>query len=289
MAPTRSRSALVLGGGGITGIAWEIGLLKGLRDRGVDLTTADRVIGTSAGSVVGARITSALDLDEMYAEQLQPADSEIGADYGWRQMLGLGVRLVLPASGRGRRRRLGRAARRAHPEPATERLRVFESRLRGPDGTPLSWSDRDLRITAIDADSGSFTVFDRDSGVDLLHAVAASCAVPLVWPAVEIDGHHYIDGGMRSAANADLAAGHDPVVAIVPLTRSVSRYHALPQQLRRTGAARAVWVAPDRDALAAIGRNVLDPAKRMDAARAGARQAAVEAHRVAEAWAVSAP
>lgn len=284
-----TRSALVLGGGGVTGIAWEIGLLTGLRDLGVDLTTAGTVIGTSAGSVVGAQITSAHELDDVYAEQLRPADREIGADYGWRQMLGLGVLLVLPGDGRRKRRRLGRAARRTHPEPATERLRVIQSRLRDPDDGPLPWPDRDLRITAIDADSGAFTVFDRTSGVDLATAVAASCAVPLVWPVVEIDGRHYLDGGMRSAANADLAEGCDPVVAVAPLTRSASRRHTLPAQLARTGASRTAWVSPDRAALRAIGRNVLDPAKRADAARAGRRQAALEAERIAAVWGLSGP
>lgn len=277
-------TGLVLGGGGITGIAWQIGLLKGLRDLGVDLTAADLVVGTSAGAVVGAQLTSDVDLDELYAEQCRPADAEIGGHYGPRQMLGLAVRLVLPATGRGRRRRLGRAARRAHPEPATERLRVIGTRLRTPSGEPMDWPERDLRITAIDADSGSFTVFARDSGVDLLHAVAASCAVPLVWPAVEIDGRYYIDGGMRSAANADLAAGCRSVVAIAPLTRTFTRYHALPAQLERTGAEHTTYVAPDAQALQAIGRNVLDPANRVGAARAGRAQAASVAERVGAVW-----
>ena len=73
------RSALVLGGGGITGIAWMLGLLKGLRDAGVDLTGATTVVGTSAGSVVGAQVTSGHDLDALYAGQLEPPDHEIGA------------------------------------------------------------------------------------------------------------------------------------------------------------------------------------------------------------------
>ena len=277
-------TGLVLGGGGVTGIAWEIGLLTGLRDLGLDLTAADVVIGTSAGSVVGAQVTSEVGLDELYAEQCRPADAEIGADYGLRQMLGLGLLLVLPGEGRTRRRRLGRAARRAHPGPADERLQVFRSRLRTPSDEPISWPERDLRVTAVDADTGSFTVFDRHGGVDLLHAVAASCAVPLVWPAVEIDGHHYIDGGMRSAANADLATGCDAVVAIAPLARSVSRHHALPAQLARTGAARTAYVTPDADALKAIGRNVLDPAKRVGAAHAGHAQAASVVEQLAEVW-----
>ena len=280
-----TRTGLVLGGGGITGIAWVFGLLKGLRDEGVDLTGADVVIGTSAGSVVGAQITGEEDLDEVYAEQTRPGHAELGAQFGTREALTLLALMAMPGNGRRRRSRIGRAARRAHPGPATERLRVIEARMRRPDGSLADWPvDRDLRVTAIDADDGSFHVFDRTSGVDLLHAIAASCAVPLVWPAVEIGGHLYIDGGMRSPANADLATGCDVVLAIAPLPKALSRYHSLPQQLRRTRARRTAWISPDRASLEAIGKNVLDAAMRGGAARAGAAQGRRMASHVAEGW-----
>jgi NTE family protein len=279
-----TKTGLVLGGGGVTGVAWELGVLKGLRDGGVDLTGADTVIGTSAGSVVGAQVTSSVDLDDLYAEQTTPAHAEIGADFGAGTMLKLVALMMLPASGRGRRARIGRAAQKAHPGPATERLRVIGSRLRTPDGDPLAWPDRDLRITAVDANDGSFRVFDRTGDVDLLHAVAASCAVPLVWPPVEIGDRLYVDGGMRSAANADLATGCEVVVVIAPLSRSLSRHHALPQQLARTGAKRTATIVPDAAALEAIGKNVLDPSKREGAARAGAAQGARLAAELAEGW-----
>lgn len=279
-----TRTGLVLGGGGVTGIAWEVGLLKGLRDRGVDVSGADTVIGTSAGSVVGAVVAMGDDLDDLYAEQTRPATGELGADFGPRAQLTLLGLMMLPGSGRTKRARIGRAARKAHPGPADARLKVFETRLRRDDGTLVEWPDRDLEITAVDADSGSFRVFDRTGDVDLLHAVAASCAVPLVWPAVEIDGHHYVDGGMRSPANADLATDCDVVLAVAPLPRALSRYHSLPEQLRRTGARRTAWIAPDKGSLAAIGRNVLDPAMRVGAAQAGAAQGRRMASEVAEGW-----
>ena len=239
------RTGLVLGGGGVTGIAWEIGVLKGLRDEGVDVTGADVVVGTSAGSVVGALVTGE-DLDELYAEQTSPPDEEIGAVFGLRTALTIGVLMVLPGDGRTRRARVGRAARKANPGPGTERLAVFESRLRRPDGSLVEWPDRDLRITAVDAEDGSFHVFDRDGDVDLLHAVAASCAVPLVWPAIEAAGRAYIDGGMRSPANADLATGCDVVLALVPLPQSITKRHSMPEQLRRTGARWSGWISPDK-------------------------------------------
>lgn len=282
------RTGLVLGGGGVTGIAWEIGLLKGLRDGGADVTEAELVIGTSAGSAVGAEITSfERDLEDVYAEQCTPGEPELGAEFGAREMVTLLAYLASPGSGRRRRSRIGRAARRAQPGPADERLRIIESRMRRPDGSIADWpEDRELRITAVEVESGSFRVFDRDSGVDLLHAIAASCAVPLVWPPVEISGRHYIDGGVRSTANADLATGCEVVLCVAPLPQSLSRYHSLPQQLRRTGARRTAWIAPDKDSLRAIGRNVLDPARRPFAARAGAAQGRRMAAAVAEGWPV---
>src|SRR5215218_8042118 len=85
------RTALVLGGGGITGIAWEIGLLAGLADAGVDLTGADLVVGTSAGSVVGAQLTGGAEPGAMYERQMEPPSEEkaarmtrsLLAQYGW--------------------------------------------------------------------------------------------------------------------------------------------------------------------------------------------------------------
>src|SRR5215203_1575582 len=74
--------ALVLGGGGVTGVAWEIGVLAGLAEAGVDLTGADLVVGTSAGSVVGAQVTSGAGIEELYARQLEPPASERVARLG---------------------------------------------------------------------------------------------------------------------------------------------------------------------------------------------------------------
>ncbi|MEO6511403.1 MAG: patatin-like phospholipase family protein [Nocardioides sp.] len=279
-----TKTGLVLGGGGVTGIAWEIGLLAGLREGGADVSGADVVIGTSAGSVVGAVMASGEDLDHLYAEQTTPPGGGGAAVFGTREAVTLLALMLLPGNGRTKRRRIGQAALKAHPEPAHGQVEVFASRLRLEDGTLPGWPERDLRITAVDADSGSFTVFDKSGDADLVHAIAASCAVPLVWPPVEIGGRRYVDGGMRSAANADIAEGCDVVLAVVPLWRAFARRHALPEQLRRTGARKTAWIAPDKASLEAIGSNVLDPSKRMGAARAGREQGLRMAAEVAEGW-----
>lgn len=271
--------ALVLGGGGVTGIAWMLGLLTGLQRAGVDLTTADTVIGTSAGSVVGAQVTSGQSLEELYAGQLEPADTAIGAQLGTAFLLQMGVRIVLPGSARTRRRRLGRGALRAHPGSAEHRVEVIRAGI-GID----AWPERDLRVTAVEASTGRFRVLDRRAGVPVDYAVASSCSVPFVWPPVEYGGTRFIDGGMRSATNADLATGADRVVVLAPLTRGFSKDSRPDRQLARTGAAHTALVAPDAEALAAIGKNVLDAARRADAARTGLRQSAGVLDEVRAAW-----
>jgi NTE family protein len=278
-----STSALVLGGGGITGIAWEIGLLHGLAEAGVDLSDADVVVGTSAGSVVGAQLTCGTPLEQMHAAQLADPAGEIGAAFGRLVLVRYAALLLAPGGSTTKRRRLGRAsvraARRPGAVPAADRIRVIRDRL--PSDT---WPQRDLRVTSVDAESGEFVVWDREGPADLVHAVAASCAVPLVWPPVTVAGRAYVDGGVRSGSNADVARGAGRVVVLAPLPRSLSRSQSVPAQLTRTGATATAVVSPDAAALAAIGRNVLDPAQRQAAARAGHAQAAQVLDEVRAAW-----
>lgn len=272
--------ALVLGGGGITGIAWEWGILAGLLAQGIDLREADLVVGTSAGSVVGAQVASGLDPEERWSTQLAPPDDEIGAVVGRGTMLRLGLAMIGPRTPQKVRARIGRLALRVPTVPEQERIDVIGSRL------PVhTWPERALRVAAVDAHSGGFRAFGRDDGVPLVHAVAASCAVPGVWPPVTIDGRRYVDGGMRSAANADLAAGFERVVVLAPLTRGFGPFTPVPAQVAALRAtARVAVVSPDAAALKAIGRNVLDPARRAPAARAGRAQAASVADEVGAVW-----
>ena len=274
-------SALVLGGGGVTGIAWELGILSGLAEAGVDLTDADLVVGTSAGSVVAAQLTTAGSLADLYTAQVQQSGQEIAAKFG----LGTVLKLVW-ASLRHRDEqralaRVGAFALAARTVSQEERLKVFAGRL-----AVHEWPQRRLKVTAVAADTGEFTVFDRDSGVSMVDAVAASCAVPGVWPPVDVNGRRYIDGGVRSPANVDLAAGADRVVVIAPLTASIRRRGRVDAQLASLPAGtRSVLVTPSAAAKAAIGRNVLDPARRAPSARAGREQAAEVLAAVRAVWA----
>lgn len=274
------RRALVLGGGGITGIAWELGLLSGLAQAGVDLRSADLVVGTSAGSVVGAQILSGVPLDDLYAEQLKDPTGEIAAKMGIGAIAWFLIGSLWPGDERRGRARIGRAAIRARTVPESERREVIERRL-----TSRSWPDQRLLITAVDAETGEAKVFDRDGDVSLADAVAASCAVPLVWPPITINGRRFIDGGVRSAANADLAAGCDRVVVLAPVMIALRRSHRITNQLAGLGpGVRSIVVSPDARARKAIGSNALDPARRAASAEAGRLQAADLKDAVAAIW-----
>lgn len=274
------RRALVLGGGGVTGIAWETGLLAGLREAGVDLTDADVVVGTSAGSAVGAQIRSGTPLDELYAVQLRDATGEIAARMGAGTLARFVIAAAWPGDERKGRARLGRAAMRSRTVPEAERKAVIAERL------PVhEWPERTLLVTAVDAESGERRVFDRDSGVGLVDAVAASCAVPIVWPPITIGAHTYVDGGVASIANADLAAGCDRVVVLAPVDFAMRRSQRIAAQLAALGSqVRSIVITPDAEARKAIGSNTLDPAHRAASARAGHAQAPSVAHAVAQVW-----
>jgi NTE family protein len=208
--------ALVLGGGGITGVAWQWGVIAGLADAGIDLTKADLVIGTSAGSVVGSQLASGADVQERFDTQLAGPGSELATSLAPLVIARWAWAVVSSQSAERAGRRIGRFALAAKTEPFESRREALASRL-PVDG----WPEHRLLIAAVDAQSGERVVFDRDAGVELIDAVCASCAVPGVWPPIAIDGHRYIDGGVHSAANADLAAGADRIVIVAPLGRGL--------------------------------------------------------------------
>lgn len=278
------RSALVLGGGGVNGIAWELGVLTGLYDAGVDLTEADLVVGTSAGAAVAAQITSGADPHELFAAMHVPAErsSERFVDVDHDAFGAMLAELIANAADVGRlRTTIGAMALAAPTVTEAERMEIIAARLPVRD-----WPQRGLIITAVDAESGELVAFDRDSGVPLVHAVAASCAVPGVWPPVTINGRRYMDGGVGSLVNTELAAGYERIVVIAPLIE----FPGLPipgvsdevAQLR--AAARVAMISPDEDALNAIGPNLLDPKRQPAAADAGYRQASAAVDEVGPVW-----
>jgi len=266
--------ALVLGGGGVAGIAWMTGLLAGLADAGQDVTGADLLVGTSAGAAVAAQVGSGLSLDALFARQVDPAlqAREISVEVNMTEVAAEFAALLAGAtSAQDIQRRVGAYALAASTVSEADRLAAVGSRLPSPQ-----WPARRLLLVAVDAQTGETRVFDRDSGADLVDAVAASCAVPGIWPPVTIGGHRYVDGGIRSSDNADLASGHARIVVLSPLGPDSPFPTPLPlrtvvARLRSEGSAVTV-IAPDEASVAAIGTNPLDPATRIPSAEAGRAQ-----------------
>ncbi|MEU4954244.1 patatin-like phospholipase family protein [Streptomyces lavendulae] len=275
-------TALVLGGGGLTGIGWETGILYGLARAGVDLFRADLVVGTSAGSVVGAQLASGLlTPQELYERQLGDASGEAAARIGAGVIARYALAMARSRDAAGYRRRVGAMALAADTADEAERRAVLEARL-----VSHEWPERRLVVTAVDALSGELAAFERDGDAGLVDAVSASCAVPGVWPPVTIGGRRFVDGGVRSATNADLAAGYRRVVIIAPVAMGSGKVPAPSAQAARlrAGGARVLLITPSPGARKVFGRNVLDPARRDPAARAGLAQAAAHAEAAREVW-----
>jgi NTE family protein len=270
---TPTRTALVLGGGGITGIAWELGVLSRLLEAGVAVGDADLVVGTSAGSVVGTMVRLGR-VDDGLREQFEDvAELPSGSIDPEVFQQTLGQALAGATSQQEARARIGALARET-PVVADEPELVTTMRARFGDA---AWPDRALTVCTVDATDGAFRPLDAGSGVDLYRAVAASCSVPVVWPTVEVDGRPTMDGGVRSGTNADLADDHDrvlvlscgPELDVSPLGPSLPQVVAA-----RRAAGREVFVIEaDAESLRAFGTDVLATGTRGPAAEAGRRQA----------------
>ncbi|MGB3696858.1 MAG: patatin-like phospholipase family protein [Gordonia sp. (in: high G+C Gram-positive bacteria)] len=300
--------ALVLGGGGAAGNAWEIGVVAGLAEAGFDLTReADLMIGTSAGATSAAQLRSGVPVSDLLASALAPPPSQASSPTpaaGETRPPALPLPEIVArmraiseaaasaddiARGMGE---FGLAADAVIGAGAALRRATVAARFTGDD-----WPDRPTMITAVDAHTGEFTVFDGTDDTGLVDAVTASCALPGLVPTHVIGGRHYIDGGVRSSENADLAAGYDVVVILAPLSgrpedadpgrgfEGLRRSRAWGTELSgqvdalREAGSRVELVVPDASARAAMGANMMNPAARAPAARAGYDQGRREATR----------
>ena len=293
--------ALVLGGGGSAGHAWTIGVIAGLAEAGLDMTeAADLVIGTSSGATAAAQVRSGIGPAELLASILSEPVPQAGQNRQGPPSAALYERM----------RAIGAAATSAvdlcramgafglesdatlGPAAAEQQRAMVSARLLRPE-----WPDRPMIVAAVNAHTGELIAFDRDSGVDLVDAVIAGTALPGTVPTHSINGTHYINGGMRSSENANLASGYANVVVLSPfggrsgtlparqfegIRRSPEWGTDLTSQveaLRKQGS-RVEVITPDADSRAAMGTNQMDPAIRIPAARAGFAQGKQEAARV---------
>lgn len=292
--PDRER-ALVLGGGGSAGNAWEIGVIAGLFEAGLDVTGPDLVIGTSAGATAAAQITSATRppdlLAGILAAQLQSRTASVGpvpapaADH----MARTGEIFAVAKDAADMRRRMGAAALQADAASDGSAQARWRSAVAARLPSPR-WPEQPMLIVAVDARSGEPVVFDRHSGVDLVDAVAASCANGFGVPPLGIGDKRYIDGGYRSVENADLAAGYERVLVLSPFggrSRAPPAWgiHLAAQvEDLRAGGSRVETIVPDSHARDAFGADMMDPSTRAPAARAGYDQGRALAGTLAAFW-----
>jgi NTE family protein len=298
-----TKCALVLGGGGPVGIAWETGVVLALAEEGVDLgNRVDHVIGTSAGAFVGARLALG-HAPQAMAEPYQSTAEEAEAlasqapvksappDSSGLQML---FQKIQDASRAGKSapeiaREVAQFAREA---PTAMNEEEFVARFTSSLGSPrgASWPARSFACTAFDVENGAFKIWNGADGENLVRAVASSCAVPGVFPAIAIGDRRYFDGGILSTTNAHLARGFD-VVIVLAVTEILMRYSGFARDkktplqreadsLRESGS-RVEIVALDTDALQALGVNFMDRSLQPAALCEGMRQgrAAAEAIR----------
>ncbi|WP_157387507.1 patatin-like phospholipase family protein [Nocardia terrae] len=277
VSPNGFRTALVLGGGGAVGILWMTGLAVGLRELGIDLSRADRFVGTSAGAVVAANLANEVDLVALVAAlpTADPAAPPVDGS-GLQQIIA--TVMAEGSSLTESRRRIGELAlERNVGDPAEHVARM--SRQLGSIG----WPERDLVITSTDITTGGLQTWFPDGKASLGEAVAASTAVPGIFPPIPIDGRYYIDGGMISPINAGLAAGAELIVVLEPLAGMFP--HAPSDS--ELGEATVIFVAPDDEARAIIGPDVFDRAALRPAYDAGWRQAVQVAPQLREIWPVA--
>ena len=264
----------MLAGGGLAGIGWETGILRGIADEAPEtaktLLDLDVLVGTSAGSTVAVQLGSGLGLDVLFDRQTAPSSTELNPDVGIDEITELFVTAMLTpnTTTAEKLKKIGAVALSARTVTEAVRRNVIAQRLPSHD-----WPDRVLRISAIDTATGELVVFDRSSGVGLVDAVAASCAVPAVWPPVTIGEHRYMDGGVGSSVNMALADDCDVAVVLVPSGRSTPSPFGggAAEEVDAFGGS-AFGVFADDGSIAAFGPNPLDPACRKPSALAGREQ-----------------
>ena len=288
--------ALVLAGGGAAGNAWELGLIAGLCDARVDVTAADLIIGTSAGSTVAAQITSAARPAELFAAILaevpRPPAGDAGSDKrrapsfsGANYMEWSNGIIASAEDASDMRRRMGAAALEMEASNGSGQTRwrdIVAARL-----PSRHWPRQRVLITAVDARTGEPVVFDRHSGIDVVDAVAASTSAMTPY---RIGEDRYLGGGYRRSENADLAAGCGRVLVLSPFggrSRMPLEWGmdlATQVDELRAGGSRVETVFPDGGAGDVFDANALDPSTRVQAARGGYDQGRGLAELLAELW-----
>jgi NTE family protein len=276
--------------------------VAGLARGGADLGQADFTMGTSAGSFVGARL--ALGADTPTFADLIIADRIPGDEARPRRAAtpqgpppDLSKLMVLMGEAQGGvrnptevRAEIGAWALASKTMSEDAFIESFGRSFASlPEET---WPERGFACTAVDAETGAFQLWTSDAKVGVVRAVASSCSVPGVYPPVTLKGRRYIDGGMRSATNADMAVGFDLTLVIAIRTgaaggplgeRIAARFNDEVETLKAAGST-VVTITPDDASIASFGPNLMDFRRRPDAARAGLAQGLAYAEQLKPYW-----
>jgi NTE family protein len=282
-----TKTALILGGGGVLGVSWETGVLNALQQAGVDVTGADLLVGTSAGSIVATQVAQGHELAYMLEEHRNgDAATRVPLDFDLANLTAIFAKwAAYPDMTQEACAEIGRMAIASKTAKEEDWVASFAESIQ-PE-----WPRRDLRLCAVDAESGEFRVWTRDSGVDMRRAVASSCAVPGLLPCVRVDGRLYQDGGVRSGTSADLATGYNNVLILAPIGAGqnlidplLGRITRREAEALRTHGANVELAFPDERAMGIMAANRMDATKRGVTAEAGVEQGRGLAKRVEAAW-----
>ncbi|MEJ7450127.1 patatin-like phospholipase family protein [Staphylococcus warneri] len=275
-----SKVALALSGGGHYGIAFHIGYLKGLFDKGIDLRTVDYIIGTSAGSQVSTTISSMIDWDTIWQEQIIEkvnettpiSDKEMGELFqAFDQLAKESKSTKAWVDG------MGEISKNTQPNVSLDARRdMIRNRL---GSVPLEWNDK-LNIVATELETSERKVFNAQSGVALIDALAASSALQCVWQPIPINGYHYYDGGSYSMENPDVV---DDAVKVIVLTTNlpIETPYALDQLVEQMKAdGKDVYVVKPSDEVVSILQayqyNTVNADMREEIAQAAVKQGATD-------------
>ena len=275
-----SKVALALSGGGHYGIAFHIGYLKGLFDKGIDLRTVDYIIGTSAGSQVSTTISSMIDWDTIWQEQIIEkvnettpiSDKEMGELFqAFDQLAKESKSTKAWVDG------MGEISKNTQPNVSLDARRdMIRNRL---GSVPLEWNDK-LNIVATELETSERKVFNAQSGVALIDALAASSALQGVWQPIPINGYHYYDGGSYSMENPDVV---DDAVKVIVLTTNlpIETPYALDQLVEQMKAdGKDVYVVKPSDEVVSILQayqyNTVNADMREEIAQAAIKQGATD-------------
>lgn len=226
------KRALVLGGGGVIGVAWESGLVTGLRDAGVELSACDAIVGTSAGALVGAQVARGRvpeHPDTRAKAKASSANTLAGGAVGNGGHRGSKAAAMakMDVQAVGQIFALWGAMKESTAEQAAAIGKVVRGLDRSAEADFIAyinggaqfddWPTMRLWVVAVDTETGERRVFDREGAAPFSRVMAATAAVPGLFPAVEIEGRLYMDGQVHSSTNADVLVPHRPAQVMIAM------------------------------------------------------------------------